>query len=255
MEPGRVVEILQDGKNRGSGYLITPRHVLTARHVAKSPVVGADCIIHPLCGAREETMPTAQEPRPQPVSAKVGWVSAEHDFALIEIAGDPLGSPNAGPIPFGEVPVDGVVRQIIGSGFPEAAGADQRTIIGTLSWVLTGLRRFDIDVISAVPRDWTKWGGFSGAAIFADNILVAVVRTVDENWNGGVLEATPAIWLLDDVGFKKYLEDAGLSLPDRETTTREGFHLVLWRAGGLGYALVSDLDMQELEQLAHLIAS
>jgi anti-sigma factor RsiW len=50
-------------------------------------------------------------------------------------------------------------------------------------------------------------------------------------------------------------KDAGLSLPDRETTTREGFHLVLWRAGGLGYALVSDLDMQELEQLAHLIAS
>jgi hypothetical protein len=97
------------------------------------------------------------------------------------------------------------VRQIIGSGFPEAAGADQRTIIGTLTWVLTGRHRFDIDVISAIPRDWTKWSGFSGAAIFADGILVGVVRTV--------LEATPAVWLLDDTGLKKYLEDAGLSLP------------------------------------------
>jgi len=119
VEPNRVVEILQDGKSRGSGYLITPRHVLTARHVPKPSVVGTDCVVHPLHGAGEQSIPTAQEPRPQPVPAKVGWVSAEHDFALIEIAGDPLGSPNAGPIPFGKVPVDGVVRQIIGSGFPK----------------------------------------------------------------------------------------------------------------------------------------
>ena len=80
--------------------------------------------------------------------------------------------------------------------------------------MLTGRRRFDIDVISAIPRDWTKWGGFSGAAIFADDLLVGVVRTVDENWNGGVLEATPAVWLLDDSSFKEYFEDAGLPIPN-----------------------------------------
>jgi tetratricopeptide (TPR) repeat protein len=177
-------------------------------------VVGTDCIIHPLRSTGEPAMPYTQEHRPQPVPATVGWVSVEHDFALIEIKGGPLLSSTAGPLPFGEVPVDGVVRQIIGSGFPEAAGADQRTIIGTLTWVLTGRRRFDIDVIT-VPRDWSKWGGFSGAAIFADNILVGVVRTVDENWNGGVLEATPAVWLLEDIGLKKYLEVAGFSLPVR----------------------------------------
>ena len=119
MEPSRVVEILQDGKSRGSGYLIAPRHVLTARHVPKPPVVGTDCVVYALRGATERAIPSAQEPRPQPVPAKVGWVSAEHDFALIEITGDPLGSPNTGPIPFGKVPVDGVVRQIIGSGFPK----------------------------------------------------------------------------------------------------------------------------------------
>jgi hypothetical protein len=98
---------------------------------------------------------------------------------------------------------------------PEAAGTDQRTIIGTLTWVLTRPCRFDIDVISAIPREWTKWAGFSGAAIFADNLLVGVVRTVDENWKGRVLEATPAVWLLDDNRFKKYFEDVGLSLPNR----------------------------------------
>jgi hypothetical protein len=117
VEPSRVVEILQDGKSRGSGYLITPRHVLTARHVPKPPVRGTECIVHPLRSASEHTIPPSQEPRPQPMPAKVGWVSTEHDFALIEITGAPLRPPNRQPLPLGEVPVDGVARQIIGSGW------------------------------------------------------------------------------------------------------------------------------------------
>jgi len=218
VEPSRVVEILQNGKSRGSGYLITPRDVLTARHVAKPPVVGTVCMVHPLCGTGGQATPTAREPRPQPVPAKVGWVSVKSDLALIEITGDPLGPLDAPTAPVGEVPKNGVARQVLASGFPEAAGVDQRTIIGTLTWVLTGPGRFDIDVISAIPRDWTKWGGLSGAAIFADNLLVGVMRTVDENWNGGVLEATPAVWLFDDSSFQRYFEDAGRSIPNRLDT-------------------------------------
>jgi hypothetical protein len=209
MEISHVAEILRDGKSRGSGYLITPRHVLTARHVLKPGDLGTRCMVHPLHGTREQ----AQEPRPPPIHAQVGWVSTRHDLAVVEITGGFWGSADAGPIPFGEVP-DNVVPQILGSGFPEAAGADQRTIIGTLTWVLTS-RRFDIDVISAAPGDWTKWGGFSGTAIFADNLLVGVVRTVDKNWSGRVLEATPSTCLLDDISFEKYLKDAGYPLPKR----------------------------------------
>ena len=39
----------------------------------------------------------------------------------------------------------------------------------------------------------------------------------------------------------------------KEMTTR-GFHVILWRQGDLGYALVSDLDPRELEQLGSKIA-
>ena len=45
MEPSRIVEILQDGKSRGTGYLLTPNHVLTARHVVNPEVVGTACTV------------------------------------------------------------------------------------------------------------------------------------------------------------------------------------------------------------------
>lgn len=39
------------------------------------------------------------------------------------------------------------------------------------------------------------------------------------------------------------------------SSTFRGFNVVLWRAGGLGYALVSDLDSTELHQLAGKLLS
>jgi hypothetical protein len=109
----------------------------------------------------------------------------ELGLAVIKIAADPVPGIEPALIAFGKIPTDGVPRQCLGSGFPEAAGVDQRTITGTLTWVLTG-RRFDIDVTSGPPREWKKWAGFSGTGIFVGDLLVGVVRTVDGNWNGRV---------------------------------------------------------------------
>jgi len=49
------------------------------------------------------------------------------------------------------------------------------------------------------------------------------------------------------------LEPLG-SVPAYRTTAR-GFHVVLWRAGELGYALVSDVEASELRELASRIAA
>jgi anti-sigma factor RsiW len=42
----------------------------------------------------------------------------------------------------------------------------------------------------------------------------------------------------------------GLDWPASSVHTLRGFHLMMWRSGDLGYALVSDLDAQELAALA-----
>lgn len=42
--------------------------------------------------------------------------------------------------------------------------------------------------------------------------------------------------------------------PRYDTTTSRGFNVILWRAGELGYALVSDVDARDLQELAAKLA-
>jgi hypothetical protein len=208
--PERVVEILQEGKSRGSGYLITSKHVLTARHVPRPARIGASCNIRRLylIGGQQPSLHANAQLRP----ATVGWASETHDLALIELdaAIDGL---EAGPVELGKVPKDGRPRLCLASGFPEASGIEQRTLGGALSWVLTRTHRFDFDVTSGRPRDPRQWVGVSGAAIFVDQLLVAVLSRMDEAWDGRVLEATPSELLLDDAGLTDVLGRSGFSPP------------------------------------------
>src|SRR5690349_5766754 len=98
MEPGRVVEILKDGKSCGSGYLLTPNTVLTARHVIKPECVGTSCTVHPLGAGSQWAGPQAHGPRPDPVPGRVGWISTRHDLAIIQITGAALPLPGAATI-------------------------------------------------------------------------------------------------------------------------------------------------------------
>ena len=203
MDPKRVVEVF-GSRMRGSGYLIAPRLVLTAHHVVEPATIGAACAILPLLPI-DPNSTTA----PVQLPAKLVWFSERHDVALVELR-EPI--PFARPIPFADVPKDGVARDIIAAGFPEAAGDKQRTIIGKLTWQLKSPPRFDLDIISALPSDSNKWGGFSGASIFCDTLLVGVICTLEPGWDG-LLAATPTACLRDDPQFETYFEQAGHSLP------------------------------------------
>jgi hypothetical protein len=139
----------------------------------------------------------------------VGWVSASYDLAIIEIATSnkisDLG--NSRPMELATAPLKPGKWRCSAVGFPEASGSDDRMIEASLQWVVRGTR-FDVDVSGALPRDAVSWAGFSGAVLFCDEAALAVICTVDTNWNGK-LGATPVQLLIEDADFRDYWAQRG----------------------------------------------
>jgi hypothetical protein len=209
----RVVELEFAGSS-GSGYLITPRHVLTARHVAKPPEKGTQCKVQPLCCVGDAELPLTKRVRPASISGTVVWVPKDEsiDLAIIELNDQTeIVGLSSQVIPFGRVPSQAVPWPCRGIGFPAAAGDDDWTIYGTLSWV-TRSHRFKIEVETA-PTNWQQWAGCSGTSVFCGDLLVGVIWTADSGWKGSVLEATPTEILLDDPEFRAFLTNSRVALP------------------------------------------
>ena len=103
------------------------------------------------------------------------------------------------------------------SGFPDAAGEYSHQIEAKLTWVLDD-QRFNLDVISASPRNWKAWAGLWGAAIFCGGMPVGVVRTVRAGWNGRST-ATPVQHLLEDERFLTFWAGEGFGPPEEQLVT------------------------------------
>jgi hypothetical protein len=222
MQPDRVVEV-NFGTSAGSGYLISPRHVLTARHVCEPAEPGAPCTIRRLCMPEDVLTPllasrTAEE------TASVGWVSLTQDIAVLDldrpvpVSAVPGQSPEQ-PIPLGVVPGDPPFHDCVGTGFPAASRVNERTLDGVLSWVRNS-GRFDVNVQNGLPDGCANWAGFSGTMLLVGGVAVAMAIIVDPLWAGGVLTAVPVESLLDDPGFIAHLQKAGTSAPERRVVGR-----------------------------------
>ncbi|MBG0811126.1 trypsin-like peptidase domain-containing protein [Methylosinus sp. H3A] len=255
MQIARVVEILRENKSIGSGYLITPHLVLTARHVVSPEREGARWLVHPIAGVDSARLPLHQRKRPRALAARVAWRSPHEavDLAILELAdGETAPELPAEPVTLGRAPHDCGSLPCVGHGFPSAAGADDRRVEGLLSWSFVP-NRFDLDVSTKGPEVVKRWGGMSGAAIFVGDILVGVVSKVDPNWREGKLEATPVEHLdvANDVENREppsslalYLKDRGLRLAFVSacaTRLAQG-----WLAPARLAALVLLLDSEEL---------
>jgi hypothetical protein len=219
MQPERVVEIRQGRSSLGTGYIIAPRHVLTARHVFEPKSKGSRCQIWPLGAVGDDARPLSERLRPAKRKARLDWSSSTKDFAVLAIEGEGFtGIPNS-TVPFGCADDDGKPYLYLSAGLPEASGDQERRIEGSMNWARPELR-FDINIGNGVPQDVAAWAGFSGAAVFSGGLLVAVIRTVDEKWGGEVLEATPVEFLLEDRDFERYCNVAGLTRPTKLSVAR-----------------------------------
>ncbi|GGZ19175.1 NACHT domain-containing protein [Streptomyces poonensis] len=198
------------GGRRGSGYLLSPRIVLTAAHVVAQ---GSDLRVH---------MPGRHEP----VRCERVWQREDPscDAALL-LAGEPLtdDDPDRAWNRWGRVsgiaPLPGC--EAIGYPYVQRDGAghlESEHVTGTLKRGSALMRQVYVIDIDQVPAPRTgggsPWAGFSGAALFARGLLAGVVTADAEGWRHSRMKATPAGELLGDPSFVGILAEFGCPVPD-----------------------------------------
>jgi hypothetical protein len=189
----------------GSGYLVAPRLVLTCRHVI------ADDQGRPW--PRLEVWLGHPGDGPRRVAAEVAWVHPDRDAALLRIEGEPFADGNlvrwgwfagSSPVPYA------------GLGYPEFADYESGRGVEQLGGMLPPLGvgadgGFVLDQSSAPETVAGRaWPGASGAAVFCQGLLTAVVTVDDRAFGNRRLHAVPASALIADPQFARLLtEDTG----------------------------------------------
>jgi tetratricopeptide (TPR) repeat protein len=198
-----------DGENfgSGSGYRLSDRLVLTARHVIAPALAGT--------GGHLLVRPVGV---PRWLPAQVEWQDADADAALAVIEDQAWRAPaGESVLRWGELAGSDPVP-CAAVGFPWAsvrpdAMRDTAHVYGQLA-PLGQLRqgRLDLDMASASPsarEGGSPWAGLSGAAVIADSHLVGVI-TVDPARYQDRLVAVPASGLLADESFRARLAAHGV---------------------------------------------
>ncbi|WAU78294.1 serine protease (plasmid) [Streptomyces sp. Qhu-G9] len=213
MDERRLADVRCDGRGRrkaGSGYLVAPQLVLTARHV--------------LVDEAGEVWPriTVRVGHPQSGSvyrrkASVCWTGSDDlDVALLRLDA-PVHVP--GTVRWGR-PVGSDALPYAGLGYPlqtRATDGHRRVehLRGMLSPLAGGEGRHDLHTLDqdAAPRLRTDqrqaWGGVSGAAVFCQGHLVGVVLQDDEEHENRRLHALPVRKFATDSAFVELLNCHG----------------------------------------------
>ena len=189
----------------GSGYMVGQRLVLTCRHVVADdqgqPWPRLEVWLgHPGDGPRRR------------VAAAVAWVHPDRDAALLRIEGEPFtgGSPvrwgwftGTSPVPYA------------GLGYPEFADYQSGRGVEQLGGVLPPLGvgadgGLVLDQGSAPEAAGRAWPGISGAAVFCQGLLTAVVIRDDRAFGNRRLHTVPVSAVAGEPEFARLVsEDTG----------------------------------------------
>ncbi|MGV4886408.1 trypsin-like peptidase domain-containing protein [Streptomyces viridosporus] len=218
MDKHRLADVRCDGTGRrksGSGYLIAPQLVLTARHVIVDetgkvwPRITAG-VGHPPSGGVERR------------AATVCWTDPDGaDAALLHLDA-PVDVP--GTVRWGR-PVGTEALPYSGLGYPLQTRAEggQRLVEhlrGVLSPLAGGEGPHDLYTLDqhAAPRLRTDqrraWSGISGAAVFCQGCLIGIVLHDDEEHENRRLRALPARRFATGSAFVDLLQKNGAPAPE-----------------------------------------
>ncbi|MCX4400187.1 tetratricopeptide repeat protein (plasmid) [Streptomyces sp. NBC_00053] len=227
MELGRIAAVLLPGasgyQGNGSGYLLSSRLVLTARHVLNGR---HSCVV--------------QLPGGAPVRCTAVWRGgsvngADVDAALL-LAEEDLRA-TAAPVRWGRL-VTARHQPCQVAGYPDAgrrAGGrlDLQQPHATISPGTAALsHRYTVELASAPPPDSQRapspWSGQSGAALFcgapgrSSPMLTGVVVTDVTGWGRPRWEAVPVYALLADPGFTDLITEHTGAAPVGEPVDLQG---------------------------------
>jgi tetratricopeptide (TPR) repeat protein len=242
--PGRIVELVCDSRG-GSGYFVGPHLILTAFHVIQQklpdqmpepPMVNeldaswiASAGVATTCRIRS----LEQQDRPF-LNAGAVWWSQENDVALLLVldVGMREQSPRLDAIEWSSA--DGPC-ECSAVGFPAAdmtqfpdgsVMRDSREIGGVIR-PLTAYKHgvWSIEVNRRAGQTnlpGSAWSGLSGAAVFADNLLIGVITTDPDPGDATrrELRAIPAALFARDTLFQRWIDVDGAVL--RESSNRPG---------------------------------
>ncbi len=190
----------------GSGYLVGPHLVLTARHIvinnSGSPWTRIESWIgHPADGRRTHCI------------ARVLWDDRDSDLALLRFDSEiklPDKTIRWGCF-IGNKPV-----QYEGLAFPVFSRYDSAPGLEQLGGYLPPLAIGDNSCyvldqsVAPVPDGTTQWGGASGAAVFCGDLLVATVAKDDRAFGNQRLHGTRLVDVLSQTNFAGLIaEDTG----------------------------------------------
>ncbi|NGO79476.1 trypsin-like peptidase domain-containing protein [Streptomyces sp. YC504] len=234
MIDGRVVEVWCDG-GYGSGYLVGPRHVLTALHVVAAGVRDTDRIFQeaPRAVRHRTSILTRSAAGGQWCEATVVWPDPDgtdaHDVALLTTE-QPLSEPKPKPEPVPEPESDAANRREPAARWgrlttlsPDVRceftgfAAVQSYATETPGTLLRDLERMPGSIVPGTgtragylfvrpdhPLSRAAWQGMSGAAVLCNGLVTAVVLATGPAGDGRLV-CRPVDTLFADQGFRAAL--------------------------------------------------
>jgi hypothetical protein len=194
----------------GSGYLLAPGLLLTARHVVDGLEEPRVRLIEP----DEDGLPADIGDWQ---SARVAWTGDDIDLALLTpLSGQPSFRESIGALTIARLGGRVAVR-VDALGFPRALltpkHSDTLHLEATVNpWSNIRGEALLLDVGTTRPAAADGWKGMSGAAVFGGDRLVGVIEAVPGQLDASTLRATPAHGLFGVAKASELIRDAGVEL-------------------------------------------